>query len=103
MLGGQAVEGEIRLNSNDNLRPISPSMMAFKVAEPLQLHPLFGPNRLKQVSLGKALLQEEVNSFLSLPQEFSDVFAWSQDDMPSVSPTMAQHYLNLWKECRPIC
>ena len=66
------------------------------------MHPLFGPDKRKQVSLGKALSQEEVNS-LSLMQEFSDVFAWSHVNMPNISPTMAQHYLSLHKECKPIC
>ena len=71
--------------------------------EPLRLHSLFGPNRPKQVSLGNSLLREKVNSFLSLVHEFFDIFAWLHADMPDISPTMTQYYLNLQKECKPIC
>ena len=34
-------------------------------------------------------MQGEVNSFLSLMQEFDGIFSWSHTDMPEISPTMA--------------
>ena len=70
--------------------------------EPLNLLPLFDLDRPEQVSLGTSLSREEVNLFLLLMQEFFDIFAWSYDDMPSIYPNMAQHYLNLQKKFKPI-
>ena len=35
-------------------------------------------------------------------QEFSDIFAWSHINMPSISLTIAQHYLHLQIECKSI-
>ena len=66
------------------------------------MHLLFGQDRPEHVSLGNSLLREEINSFLSLLQEFSDIFAWSHVDMSGVFPTMAQQYLNLQKESKSI-
>ena len=66
-----------------------------RIVKPLQLHPLFDPDRPEQVSLGAFLLLEEVTSMLCLLWDFEDIFSWSHADMPRVLPELAKHQLCL--------
>ena len=66
-----------------------------RIADPLQLHLLFGPDRLEQVNLGASLVLEEVTSMLCLLCELKDIFTWSHADMPRVFPELAEHRLSL--------
>ena len=71
-----------------------------RVAEPLQMHPMFGPDRPEHISLRASLTLEEVTSMLNLLREFTDVFSWSHFDMPSVLPELAKHRLSVQSGCR---
>ena len=54
---------------------------------------------LEQVSLGTTLKQGEVNSFLSLLQEFADIFAWSHVIIHTNLATIK--YLMTKKDAKP--
>ena len=73
-----------------------------RIAKPLQLHPLFGPDRPEQVSLGASLVLEEVTSMLCILREFEDIFGLSHANIPWVLPELTEHRLSLRSGCRPV-
>ncbi|KAI5429344.1 hypothetical protein KIW84_034087 [Lathyrus oleraceus] len=50
-----------------------------------------------------ALLEESVKEdLISLLREYSDIFAWSYEDMPGLDTDIVQHFLPLKPECVPV-
>ncbi|KAI5420857.1 hypothetical protein KIW84_044622 [Lathyrus oleraceus] len=57
---------------------------------------------VRMVRIG-ALLEESVKKGLvSLLREYSDIFAWSYEDMPGLDTDIVQHFLPLKPECVPV-
>ncbi|KAI5424164.1 hypothetical protein KIW84_030397 [Lathyrus oleraceus] len=57
---------------------------------------------VRMVKIG-ALLEESVKKgLISLLREYSDIFAWSYEDMPSLDTDIVQHFLPLKPECVPV-
>ncbi|KAI5399128.1 hypothetical protein KIW84_064489 [Lathyrus oleraceus] len=57
---------------------------------------------VREVKIG-ALLEESVKKgLIKLLREYSDIFAWSYEDMPGLDTEIVQHFLPLKPECVPV-
>ena len=56
----------------------------------------------KEVKVGTVLSVETKKEMIDLLHEFSDVFAWSYQDMPGLNIEIVEHLLLLKPECKPI-
>ena len=56
----------------------------------------------KEVKIGSSLdspAKEEIKAFF---KEYIDIFAWSYQDMPSLSTEIIEHQLPMRPECKPV-
>ncbi|KAI5419995.1 hypothetical protein KIW84_043967 [Lathyrus oleraceus] len=56
----------------------------------------------KEVKIGYRLCPEVKKGFIDLLREYSDVFAWSYQDMPGKDSEIVEHRLPLKPECPPV-
>ncbi|KAG8480467.1 hypothetical protein CXB51_024656 [Gossypium anomalum] len=56
----------------------------------------------KVVKIGTCIAEETKRDLVELLREFKDVFAWSYQDMPGLSPDIAVHYLPIREYCKPV-
>jgi hypothetical protein len=56
----------------------------------------------KDIKIGTLLRESERNKLIKLLHDYSDVFAWSYQDMPGLDPSIVEHKLPLKPECPPI-
>ena len=56
----------------------------------------------KEVKIGTTLLSATRKELIDLLQNYSDVFAWSYQDMPGLDTDIVVHRLPLREECMPI-
>ena len=56
----------------------------------------------KEVKMGIALSIEIKKEIIDLFHEFANVFAWSYQDMTSLSTEIIGHHLPLKLECKPV-
>ncbi|GFZ19296.1 hypothetical protein Acr_28g0000010, partial [Actinidia rufa] len=66
---------------------------------PISIHPNF-PDR--QVMIGTELTDELRIALIDFLKKNSDVFAWSQGDVPGIDPEVAMHKLFTKSECIPL-
>ena len=57
----------------------------------------------KCLKFGKVNSTEEKEAFLSLFQQFSDVFAWQYSDLKGFDPKLAQHTIEMEPIAKPVC
>src|SRR3954466_2719325 len=70
--------------------------------EPLEIINLGSDGNRKEVKIGASLSSEIRESLIQLLKEFSDVFAWSYQDMPGLDTSIVEHHLPLKAECPPV-
>ncbi|KAJ8470141.1 hypothetical protein OPV22_024484 [Ensete ventricosum] len=58
------------------------------------------PDRL--VKVGSELPENQQVQLIDFLRKNDDVFAWTPNDMPGVDPEIAQHYLNISPDARPV-
>ena len=56
----------------------------------------------KEVKIGTTLSPATRKELIDLLQDYSDVFAWSYQDMPSLDNDIVIHRLPLREECMPV-
>ena len=56
----------------------------------------------REVKIGTTLTAEERQDLIELLKEYSDVFAWSYQDMPGLDPEIVAHNLPIRLEYRPV-
>ncbi|KAH9289237.1 hypothetical protein KI387_033354, partial [Taxus chinensis] len=56
----------------------------------------------KTLQVGKVATEQEKLDFIQLYQEFSDVFAWSYEDLRGFDLKLAQHTIELDSDAKPI-
>ena len=56
---------------------------------------------MKEVKIGSQLCPDVKKGFIDLLREYSDVFAWSYQDMPRLDSEVVEHRLSLKRECPP--
>ena len=56
----------------------------------------------REVKIGTTLSSATRKELIDLFQDFSDVFAWSYQDMPGLDTDIVVHRLPLREECAPI-
>ena len=56
----------------------------------------------KEVKIGTTLLHATRKELIDLLQDYSDVFAWSYQDMPGLDTDIMVHHLPLREECMPV-
>ena len=49
------------------------------------------PNVVENVHIGANCSLEEIVIYTALFKEFSDVFSWSYEEMPSIDPSIIEH------------
>ena len=54
------------------------------------------------VKINKSLFEEERRKLIALLKEYKDVFAWSYQEMPGLSPTLVTHNLKLDPNAKPV-
>ncbi|KAI5389646.1 hypothetical protein KIW84_075079 [Lathyrus oleraceus] len=59
-------------------------------------------NNVKEVKIGSRLCLEVKKGSIDLLREYSDVFAWSYQDMPSLDSEIVEHRLTLKPGCPPV-
>ena len=56
----------------------------------------------KEVKIGTTLASATRKELIDLLQDYSDVFAWSYQDMPGLDTDIVVHRLPLREECMPV-
>ena len=56
----------------------------------------------KEVKIGTTLSPATRKELIDLLQDYSDVFAWSYQDMPDLDTDIVVHRLPLKEECMPV-
>ena len=56
----------------------------------------------KEVKIGTTLSSSTRKELIDLLQDYSDVFAWSYQDMPGLDTDIVVHRLPLREECMPV-
>ncbi|KAI8559871.1 hypothetical protein RHMOL_Rhmol04G0209100 [Rhododendron molle] len=59
-------------------------------------------NDPRMVQVGSTLSPEEDRDFKDLLTEYSDVFAWSHQDMPGIDPKIVEHRIPLLPDAKPV-
>ena len=57
---------------------------------------------MKEVKIGSQLCPEVKKGLIDLLREYSNVFAWSYQDMPGLDSEIVEHRLSLNPECPPV-
>jgi len=70
--------------------------------EALEIVELTEGEAVKTTRIGTTLSPEMKTRLIQFLKENLDVFAWSHEDMPDISPEVIQHRLNLDPERKPI-
>ena len=70
--------------------------------EQIELVNLGSEDDVKEVKIGSQLCPEAKKGLIDLLQEYSDVFAWSYQDMPGLDSRIVEHRLSLKTECPPL-
>jgi hypothetical protein len=70
--------------------------------EPMEVINLGSEEDRKEVKVGALLVPEAKERMIELLREYTDVFAWSYQDMPGLDTDIVEHHLPLRPECPPI-
>lgn len=87
---------EISRPLEEDREPIQPQK------EPLELVNLGTEEDKKEVRVGASLDAKVKAKLVELLKEYSDVFAWSYQDMPGLDASIVEHKLPLKPECPPV-
>ena len=60
------------------------------------------PDQPREIRIGSSLSPDERSRLINLLRSYLDVFAWSNEDMPGLDPTIVQHHLPILPHARPI-
>ena len=82
------------------LRKEERSIQPYK--EPLETVNLGSEEERKEVKVGALLSSAVKECLIELLKEFSDVFAWSYQDMPGLETNIVEHRLPLKPGCPPV-
>jgi len=56
----------------------------------------------KEVKVGTSMTMPIQDALVALLRDYQDIFTWSYQDMPSLSPDIVQHRLPLNPSCSPV-
>ena len=70
--------------------------------EQMELVNLGSEDDVKEVKIGSRLCPDPKKGLIDLLREYSDVFAWSYQDMPGLDSEFVEHRLSLKPECPPV-
>ena len=56
----------------------------------------------KELKVGSSIDASAKKAMTNLLKEYTDIFAWSYQDMPGLSTDIVEHQLPMRPECRPI-
>ncbi|KAI5431210.1 hypothetical protein KIW84_035393 [Lathyrus oleraceus] len=70
--------------------------------EQIELVNLGSEDDVKEVKNGSQLCPEDKKGLVDLLREYSDVFAWSYQDMSGLDSEIVEHKLSLKQECPPV-
>ena len=70
--------------------------------EQIELVNLGSEDDVKEVKIGSRLCPDAKKGLIDLLREYSDVFAWSYQDMPGLDSEIVEHRLSLKPECPPV-
>ena len=70
--------------------------------EQIELVNLGSEDDVNEVKIGSRLCPEVKKGLIDLLREYSDVFAWSYQDMPGLDSEIVEHRLSMKPECPPV-
>ncbi|KAI5396008.1 hypothetical protein KIW84_062272 [Lathyrus oleraceus] len=70
--------------------------------EQIELVNLGSEDNVKEVRIGSRLCPDAKKGLIDLLREYSDVFAWSYQDMPGLDSEIVEHRLPLKLKCPPV-
>ncbi|KAI5415783.1 hypothetical protein KIW84_040994 [Lathyrus oleraceus] len=70
--------------------------------EQIELVNLGSEDDVKEVKIGSRLCSDVKKGLIDLLREYSDVFAWTYQDMPDLDSEIVEHRLPLKPECLPV-
>ena len=56
----------------------------------------------RELKIGSLLSTDERDRLIHLLRSYSNVFAWSYEDMPGLDPSIVQHHLPILPHARPV-
>ncbi|RVW25856.1 Retrovirus-related Pol polyprotein from transposon 412 [Vitis vinifera] len=59
-------------------------------------------DQLRELKIGSPLSTDERDRLIHVLRSYSDVFAWSYEDMPGLDPSIVQHHLPILQHARPV-
>ena len=59
-------------------------------------------NEKKEVKIGSSLGSSTKKKIMDLLKKYANIFAWSYQDMPSLSTKIVEHQLPMRPECKPV-
>jgi hypothetical protein len=57
---------------------------------------------VENVFVGVDFSPEEIQIYTDLFKEFSDVFAWSYEEMPGIDPKIVEHEITMYPDAKPV-
>ena len=89
-LGGQS-----ECDSNTEDRKVTP------ITGNIELIDFGAPDQPKEIRIGSSLSPDERSRLIDLLRSYLDVFAWSNENMPSLDSSIVQHHLPILPHARP--
>ena len=60
------------------------------------------PDVVENIHIGSNCSPEEIAIYMSLFNEFCDVFAQSYEEMPGIDPSMVEHEIQTYPDTKPV-
>jgi hypothetical protein len=57
---------------------------------------------VENVHIRASCSTDEVVTYMSLFQEFCDIFTWSYEEMPSIDPDIVVHKIKTYLDAKPV-
>lgn len=60
------------------------------------------PGIIENIHIGAACMDDEIQTYKILFQEFQDVFAWSYEEIPGINPSIVVHEIKTYPNAKPV-
>ena len=90
-------------NTSEFTRLVEQQEQTWKpIAEELETINVGSDQLKKELKIGTLVTSEQRTKMIALLQEYSDVFAWSYEDMPGLDTNIVVHKIPLEEGCKPV-
>ena len=60
------------------------------------------PGIIENIHIGACCIEDEIQTYKALFQEFCDVFAWSYEEIPEIDPSIVVHEIKTYPDAKPV-